>query len=128
MFGARAQSSFEMAFLMGMVILITGIVFANYMQVSDPTLALAVAKQSITEKLLKQPKPFTIESIENLACKKTLYLKVSTIPSTLTSKQFADGPYNDVNNIVLVQGDVNSNSGYDLIDLKVNEDQTTVCP
>ena len=124
MFKNKGQSTFEMVTLVAAVMIISLAVISNYLVVSDTTLGLIVAKQSITEKLVKQTNVYTIDTLDGVKCDGAFYLQVTTIPNDLTTVQFNQGASG---NIQLVEKDIISTTNFGAIDLKVNE-AITACP
>lgn len=118
----KGQSSFEITMIVIVVISVSAIVISNYVRIGDTTMALAIAKQSITEKLLQQPSAYTIKTLESLRCDANIHFGVTTIPNDLNRIGFNNGT-----NLKLVESDITRNTGFTGADINFNEG-ITPCP
>ena len=105
---------------------ITTIIFVYYTSTVDVTLALATAKQSITEKLSLQELPYTINKLENIQCGAALKINATTIPTTLTTANFDQAP---TNNISKVKTEIDSITSYSSANTTITiNGGTPTCP
>lgn len=137
MIGKKGQSSFELPIITVIVLTITTIVIAYYIQISDTTMALAVAKESIAEKLANWETPYMIKDLNYLQCGSTLKFNASTIPTvqpsgaTLDTAKFDQGPIliGSQQNKLKVQNEIKSIAKFQTIVLGINDSTVmTPCP
>ena len=125
----KGQSSFELPIITVIVLAMTTIVIAYYIQISDTTVALAVAKESIAEKLAKWETPYMINTLDYLQCGTTLKLNASTIPAVqpsgtaLNTANFDTGPIasGSQQNSLEVQNEIKSIVKFQAIVLGIND-------
>lgn len=130
MLGEKGQSSFELPILTVVVLAMTTIVIAYYIQISDTTMALAAAKESIAEKLTNWETPYVIHDLNYLQCGATLKLNASTIPNgPINTGIFDQGPIasGSQQNKLKVQNDINGITKFQTIDIGIN-DSTVMTP
>ena len=132
MLGEKGQSSFELPIITVIVLAMATIVISYYIQISDTTMALAIAKESIAEKLTQWETPYMIKDLSYLQCGTTLKLNASTITNgPINTTIFDTGPIasGSQQNKLKVQNEIASITKFQTISIGINDPTVmTPCP